>query len=209
MRVKTRHTPAFGVARLVLAPGEAVQAEVAAMVATSYGVQIESARGRGRAATRPAMFTAPAEGGWIDVAPALPGEVHALELDGTLGWCVARGGWLAVTSTLRSDPGWAGFHALFGVEHGFLEHVSGVGTVVLGCCGALDVVTLEPGEAITVEPAHLVAYTESTQCRLRAVSQSAPQSMRTGNGLMFDFAGPGRLLIQTRTARTMAAALAR
>ncbi|MGQ0837054.1 AIM24 family protein [Actinokineospora sp.] len=209
MQVRTRHTPAFGVARLLLAPGEAVQAEYTAMLATSYGVQVDAKRGGGRSRSWPALFTAPAEGGWVDVAPALPGEVYALDLDGSAGWCVARGSWLAVTSTLRSEPGWPGFHPLFGAEHGFLEHVSGVGTVVLACCGALDVVTLEPGEAITVDPAHLLAYGDSTQCRLRAVSQSAPQSVRTGDGLMLDLAGPGTLLTQTRAPRSMAASLAR
>ncbi|WP_436493455.1 AIM24 family protein [Actinokineospora sp. HUAS TT18] len=209
MQVRTRHTPAFGVARLMLAPGEAVQADYTALLATSYGVHVDQRRGGGRSKVRPTVFTAPPEGGWVDVAPGLPGEVYSLDLDGTAGWCVARGGWLALTSTLRTDAGWPGFHALFGAEHGFLEHVSGVGTVVLACCGALDVVALEPGEAITVDPASLLAFTDTTQCRLRAVAQSGPQSVRTGEGLMLDFAGPGRLLTQTRTPRAMAAWLAR
>ncbi len=208
MQVRTRHTPAFGVARLLLAPGEAVQAEATAMLASSYGVLVEP-RGRTRGRQRPALFTAPPEGGWVDVAPALPGEVHVLDLDGTTAWCVRRGAWLAVTSTLRSEPQWPGFHALFGAEHGFLEHVSGTGTMVLACCGALDVVTLGPGELITVDPAHLLAYTETTQSRLRAVDPSGPQSVRSGDGLLLDFAGPGTLLTQTRAPRSMAAWLGR
>ncbi|GAA4291037.1 AIM24 family protein [Actinokineospora soli] len=199
MQVRTRHTPAFAVARLVLAPGETVQAEYTAMVATSYGVLVDSGRGRGR--SRPAVFTAPAEGGWVDIAPALPGDAHVLELDGVTGWCVARGARLALPATLRAEPGWPGFHPLFGVEHGFLEHVSGVGVTVLACCGALDTLTLDPGEAITVEPAHLLAYTDSTQVRLRAVDPSGPQSLRTGSGLLLDLAGPGQVLVQTRRPR--------
>lgn len=199
MQVRTRHTPTFAVARLVLAPGEAVQAEYTAMVATSYGVLVDSGRGRGR--SRPAVFTAPAEGGWVDIAPALPGETHVLELDAATAWCVARGARLALPATLRADAGWAGFHPLFGVEHGFLEHVSGVGVTVLACSGALDVTTLEPGEAITVDPAHLLAYTDTTQVRLRAVDPSGPQSLRTGAGLLLDLAGPGQVLVQTRRPR--------
>ncbi|MBC6447168.1 AIM24 family protein [Actinokineospora xionganensis] len=209
MQVRTRHTPAFGVARLMLAPGEAVQADYSALLATSFGVLVDQRRGGGRSKGRPTVFTAPAEGGWVDVAPGLPGEVYALDLDGTAGWCVARGVGLAVASTLRVDPSWPNFHTLFGAEHGFLEHVSGVGTIVLAVCGALDVATLEPGEAITVGPASVLAYSDGTQTRLRAVSQSGPQSVRTGEGLMLDFAGPGRLLTQTRTPRAMAGWLAR
>lgn len=208
MQVRTRHTPAFGVARLLMAPGEAVQAEYASMLATSYGVLVDP-RGRGgtRGRSVRAVFTAPAEGGWVDVAPQLPGDVHTLELDGMTGWCVSRGSWLATPATVRSDPQWAGFRNLFGAEHGFVEHVSGVGTLVLSCCGSLDVVSLEPGELISVEPSYLLAYSEQTQCRLRAVSQSMPQSVRTGEGLMLDFAGPGQLLVQTRNARAMAGLL--
>lgn len=209
MQVRTRHTPAFGVARLLMAPGEAVQADYAAMLATSYGVLVEArvrTGSRGRA-TR-AVFTAPAEGGWVDVAPALPGDVYTLELDGMSGWCVTRGCWLAAPATVRTDPQWAGFRNLFGAELGFVEHVSGVGALVLASCGSLDVVSLEPGELITVEPSYLLAYSEQTQSRLRAVSQSVPQSVRTGEGLLLDFAGPGQLLIQTRNARAMAGWLA-
>ena len=40
--------------------------------------------------------------------------------------------------------------------------------------------------------------------RLRAVSQSMPQSVRSGEGLLLDFAGPGQLLTQTRNPRTFA-----
>ncbi len=207
MQVRTRHTPAFGVARLLLAPGEAVQADHAAMVASSYGVLVAPARGGSRRARR-AVFTAPAEGGWVDVAPALPGDVHVLELNGMAGWCVARGSWLAATATVRADPQWAGFRGLFGADAGFLEHVSGDGTVVLACCGTLDVLRLEAGEVVTVDPSYLLAYSELTQSRLRAVSPQLPQSVRTGEGLLLDFAGPGQLLVQTRNARAMAAWLA-
>ena len=208
MQVRTRHTPAFGVARLLLAPGEAVQADYASMIATSYGVVVDvRARGGSRSRSARAVFTAPAEGGWVDVAPALPGDVYTLELDGVNGWCVSRGCWLAAPATVRTDPQWSGFRNLFGAETGFVEHVSGVGALVLSACGTLDVVSLDQGELITVDPAYLLAYSELTQSRLRAVSQSMPQSVRTGEGLLLDFAGPGQLLIQTRNARAMTAAL--
>jgi uncharacterized protein (TIGR00266 family) len=205
VQVRTRHTPAFGVARLLLAPGEAVQADYAAMLATSYGMLVAPARGGSRGKARRAVFTAPAEGGWVDVAPALPGDVHTLELDGMGGWCVARGSWLATSATVRADAQWPGFRTLFGADVGFLERVSGDGAMVLACCGSLDVVPLEAGELVTVDPSYLLAYTDTTQCRLRAVSPQLPQSVRTGEGLLLDFAGPGRLLVQTRNARAMAA----
>jgi uncharacterized protein (AIM24 family) len=193
----------------MLAPGEAVLADYDAMLSASYGVIIEvRPRGgvRGRK-THSTLFTAPAEGGWVDVAPALPGEVYTLELEGMSGWCVARGSWLAASSTIHQDPAWQGFRPMFGTESGFLEHVSGQGSVVLTSCGALDTVNLDAGAAITVAPACVVAYTDTAQTRLRAVSQSLHQSIRTGDGLLLDFAGPGQILTQTRKPQAMIAAL--
>jgi uncharacterized protein (AIM24 family) len=207
LQVRIRHTPAFGVARLLLAPGEAVQGDFGALLAASFGVLVD-VRGRNRRGPKAALFTAPAEGGWIDLAPGLPGEVHALELDGVTGWCVTRGSLLASASTIRADPNWPGFRQLFGADSGFLEHTTGQGPLVLACCGALDVVNLAAGEAITVDPGSLIAYTDGIQCRLRAASQSIHQSIRTGEGLLLDFAGPGQLLTQTRKPVMFAASIA-
>ena len=212
MQVRTRHTPAFGVARLVLAPEESVRADYDSMIASSFGVIVNTMprTGGGRKArlSREAVFTAPAEGGWVDLAPSLPGEVYTVELDGATGWCVSRGAALAMGGTLRGDLHWPGFHSMFGSDPGFVERIAGVGPLVLASCGAIDMVTLDAGEFITVDPAYLVAYHDITQSRLRAVDQSMPQSMRTGEGLMLDFGGPGQVLVQTRNARVIADSLA-
>lgn len=225
MQVRTRHTPSFGVARLVLAAAEPVCVRSGAMVATSYGVAAQSrpeggvlrsfARAAfGGATPSVSTYTAPQQGGWVDVAPALPGDLHVLDLDGRAQWCLNRSCWLASSTTVRTDAGWSGFTALFGGEPGFLTHVTGTGSVVATCYGALDVLTLQPGEFVTVDPAHVVAYADTTQTRLRQVEHGsgAPnrnQSLRTGEGLVFDFAGPGRVLTQTRNPRALLSALAR
>ncbi|MBK0865689.1 MAG: TIGR00266 family protein [Saccharopolyspora sp.] len=213
MQVRTRHTPSFGVARLLLAPGEPVRIAAGSMLATSYGVVVEARTGGGllKSLTRGAFggdaavttCTAGQQGGWVDVAGPLPGDLNVLELDGR-GWCVARGAWLASGGTTHSDDQWPGFNNLFGGEPGFLSHVSGPGPVVLACYGALDVMTLQPGEFVTVDPGHVVAYADAVQTRLRQAGQGVPQSMRTGEGLVFDFAGPGQVLVQTRDPRGLA-----
>ena len=61
MQVRTRHTPAFGVARLLLAPGEAVQADYASLIATSYGVIVD-VRPRGSVSVRVSSCDSPALG---------------------------------------------------------------------------------------------------------------------------------------------------
>ncbi|GLY71667.1 AIM24 family protein [Amycolatopsis taiwanensis] len=204
MQVKTRHTPSFGVARVILAPGEAVQAADDAMIASSFGfTEVPAARGgaRGHGRSGPSVFTAPAKGGWIDLAPAGPGDVYPLEFTGRSGWCVAKHAVLARPSSVRVDAGWTGLQTLFGSDAGFLEHYSGTGPLVLACAGPVDQLNLEPGELITVRPAFLLAYPDTQQVRLRAVDPSGPQSIRTGEGLALDFAGPGMILVQARKSR--------
>lgn len=200
MQVQTRHTPTFGVARVTLSPGEAVEAERRTVLATSFGMA-ESRPGRGgtRGNGRSfSVFTAPANGGWIDLAPEHPGDVYPLELDAGVGWSVLRDTVLARPATVRRDHPWPALQALFGGDSGFLEHFSGTGPLVLACRGPVDAFTLQAGEVITVNPAFVLAYPDAVQCRLRATDPSAPQSVRTGEGLALDFAGPGTVLVQAR-----------
>lgn len=212
MQIQTRHTPSFAVARLALAPGEPARVESGAMVATSYGVTVEARASGGllKSLARAALggesfyvstFTAPDGGGWVDVAPNLPGDLHIAELDGTDGWCITRGCWLASAVGVELATQWGGFATLFGGEGGFLVHASGTGPVVISCYGALDVVTLQAGEYVTIDTGHVVAYADSVQSRVRPVSPGMVQSMKSGEGLVFDFAGPGRVLTQTRNPR--------
>ncbi|HEV7979685.1 AIM24 family protein [Amycolatopsis sp.] len=203
MQVHTRHTPNFGVARIMLAPGEAVQAAGRTMVASSYGLtETPPARGGARAHKGGmSVYTAPAEGGWIDFAPDLPGDVYPLEFDGKTGWCVFSGAILARPATVRHDPGWAPLQALFGADDGFLDHFSGMGPLVLAAGGPVDAFELGQGEIVTVRPDFLLAYPDTIQTRLRAVDLAGPQSLKTGEGLALDFAGPGTVLVQARNRR--------
>ncbi|MFD9896319.1 AIM24 family protein [Amycolatopsis sp. NPDC059027] len=203
MRVHTRHTPNFGVARVFLNPGEAVQGTGETMLASSFGVtETVPSRGGVRAGkTAPSVFTAPTDGGWIDFAPIVPGDVYPLEFDGSAGWSVHRDALLARPASIRHDQTWPPLQQLFGADSGFLEHYSGTGPLVLAAPGPVEQFELARGELVTVSPDYLLAYPDSVQCRLRAVDPSGPQSLRTGEGLTLDFAGPGTVLVQARNRR--------
>lgn len=196
----------------MLAPGEPVRVESGSMLATSYGVTVESRAQGGffKSLARSALggesfyvstYTAPQQGGWVDVAPTLPGDLNVLELDGRVGWCVTKGSWLASASTVQVEAQWGGFQNLFGGEGGFLTRLSGHGSAVVTCYGALDVVTLQPGEYVTIDTGHVVAYADTVQSQLRQMNQGVAQSLKSGEGLVFDFAGPGQVLTQTRNPR--------
>ena len=44
----------------------------------------------------------------------------------------------------------------------------------------------------------MVAYEESVQTTLRKVAGGMVQSFKSGEGLVFDFVGPGKVMTQTR-----------
>ncbi|MEU6647156.1 TIGR00266 family protein [Saccharomonospora sp. NPDC046836] len=216
MQVQLRHQPSFAVARLVLGPGEPANVEAGAMAATSYGVHVQAQaqggvmKGLGRAFLAGeslfiSTYTAPQNGGWVDVAAHLPGDIQVINLDGLTGWCVTRGSWLASSYGVQTQTKWGGFSKLFGGEGGFLTHASGHGQLIVACYGAMDVVTLQPGETITIDSGHVVAYAETVQSQLRKVSSGLIQTLKSGEGFVFDFAGPGQVLTQTRNPSALAA----
>ena len=209
MQVGIRQQPSFAVARLMLAPGEPCQVESGAMMATSYGVQVQSQaqggimKGLGRAFLSGesffiSTFTAPPNGGWVDVAANLPGDIQVLTLDCRTGWAVTRGCWLASSHGVQTETKWGGMKNLMGGEGGFLTHATGQGQLLVSCYGAVETITLQQGEMVTIDTGHVVAYADTVQYQIRKVAQGIIQSMKSGEGLVFDFVGPGQIMTQTR-----------
>lgn len=207
MNVDIRHSPAFAVARITLAAGEGVRAESGAMMATSAGVTVEAKAegglmkgfkrsllgGESLFITR---LTAGPQGGWVDCAARLPGDATVIDVDG--GVNLARSAWLCSSDGVEIDTKWGGFKNLVGGEGGFLVRAEGQGQVVASCYGALDVVTLAAGESIVIDSGHMVAFDDGVTYVTRKVTSGLMQTLKSGEGLVFEFTGPGRLWTQTR-----------
>jgi uncharacterized protein (TIGR00266 family) len=209
MQITTRHTPSFGVARLQLQPNENVRVEAGAMMAMSGGVQLNAKAEGGlfkslkRAAVGGESFfvtnyTAGPQGGFVDVAARLPGDLTAFDVAPNNSWIIQKGSWLASADGVNTDARWGGFKNLFGSEGGFMIYASGQGQILVGCYGALESWDLQPGEGITIDTGHMVAYQESVTMNLRKVTGGLIQTFKSGEGVVFDFIGPGRVYTQTR-----------
>lgn len=210
MQIDVRHGPAFGVARCALAPNEAIRVESGAMMATSPGVVIQAQMEGGlmKGLKRSVLggeslfvttYTAPAGGGWVDVAANLPGDLVVRELAPERALFLSRGAWLAAAANVELDTKWGGFKSLFGGEGGFLIRLTGTGPVVVACYGALEAVQLAPGEKLVLDSGHMVAFEEGVSMTLRrAVEGRSIQSLKSGEGFVFEFEGPGEVLTQTR-----------
>jgi uncharacterized protein (TIGR00266 family) len=208
MDVQVRHTPSFAVVRCSMAGGEAVRAESGAMMATSDGVGVEAKMQGGlmKSLKRSVLggeslfittYTAPPQGGWVDCAANLPGDAIVRTVGGGKTLNLSRGAFLACEAGVEIDTQWGGFQNLMGGEGGFLVHASGEGEVVAACYGALDAITLGPGEKVVVDSGHMVAYDDTVQMSSRRVAGTMA-SMKSGEGLVFEFTGPGEVLMQTR-----------
>ena len=209
MEVQIRHNPAYAVARLNLAPNEPVRVEAGAMMTMSSGVVLESKAEGGmlKSLKRAALggesffvstFTAPAQGGFVDVAARLAGDATVFEVAAGKALFVQKGSWLANEATIEIDAKWGGFKNMFGSEGGFIVRAGGTGKVVFGAYGAIEVWNLEAGQTLTVDTGHMVAYEDSVQMTVRKATGGVVQMLKSGEGLVFDFAGPGRVWTQTR-----------
>jgi len=211
VHVEVRHNPSFAVARATLGPGEELRAESGAMMATSAGVAVQASTQGGlmRGLKRSFLggeslfvtsFTAPANGGWVGNAHHLAGDIVVAGVTPDQPISVTKGCWLASSSSVELDTKWGGFKNLFGGEGGFLVRATGEGHCVLSCFGALDVVRLEAGERFVLDAGHMVAYDEGVTFNLRRAAQGRTiQSLKSGEGWVFEFTGPGEVMAQTRS----------
>ncbi len=210
MDLQLRHQPSFSVARCVLAGGESIRAESGAMMAMSPTVQIEAKAEGGvfkslkRAALGGESFfvttlTAGSSGGWVDRAANLPGDLSVIEVADGQPWLLSKGSFLGASTTVQLDTKLQGMKSFAGGEGAFLMEASGQGTMVVSAYGAIDRFRLEPGHSVVVDSGHFVAAEMSVQYNLRrAAERGLIQSAKSGEGFVFEFTGPGEVLIQSR-----------
>jgi uncharacterized protein (AIM24 family) len=90
-----------------------------------------------------------------------------------------------------------------GGEGGFLIRTECSGQVVASCYGALDLVGLRRDETLVLGSGHLVAFDLGVSYITRKVTRGLVQTLKTGEGLVFEFTGPGRLWTQSRNPREL------
>jgi uncharacterized protein (TIGR00266 family) len=214
--VQLRHSPAFTVARCVLRGGEVVRVEGGAMIAHSNGVLLEAkAQGGimqglkrsvlGGGSFFVTTYTAPPQGGWVDVAGVLPGDTVSIDVTPQQPFFLRRGSWIANSDGVEVDTKWGGMANLFGGEGGFGFRASGTGQALVSIYGAVDIIDLEAGEVVTIDTGHVVAYALDINFKMRrAVQGRSIQSLKSGEGWVFDFTGPGRVLLQSRNPEAFA-----
>lgn len=208
MDVQIKHQPSFSLAVVTLDPSENIRVESGAMVSFSDGVNIETKAEGGffgglkRKVVGESFFvntyTAPASGGEVTLAPALPGDMKTIEITNGKNFLLQSGAYVASENGVVTDTKWGGAKGFFGSGSLIMLRVSGAGTVLICSYGALEERVLAPGQRYNVDTGHIVGFDESVQFEVKRVG-GWKSTVLSGEGLICGLTGPGRVLMQTRS----------
>jgi uncharacterized protein (TIGR00266 family) len=209
MEIDILYKPSYSLGVLKLRPGEQVRVEGGAMVSMTPEITLETGatggilKSLGRALLGGESFfqntyLAPSQGGEISVAPALPGDLFSLDLQ-TESLLVQSGSYVASEQGIEIDTKWGGAKTFFASEGLIMLRAQGRGKLLLSSFGAIHEVNLGIGQGFTVDTGHLVAFSEGIGFRVRRVG-GVKSTLFSGEGLVVDLTGPGRVLMQTRSS---------
>jgi uncharacterized protein (TIGR00266 family) len=207
MQIEMLYRPSYSLAVVKLAPNEEIRLEAGSMVSMSDGITIETKAAGGflKSLSRSVLggesffqnyFKAPASGGEITVAPELPGDVFTYNMSGeTL--MVQSGSFLACEISIELNAK-ISLKALVAAEGFSMLEATGSGKLLLSSYGAIHEKILAAGEKYIVDTTHLVAFPATMPVARKAVG-GLKSTLLSGEGLVVELTGPGRLLMQTRS----------
>ena len=147
-------------------------------------------------------FTASAPGETLYFAPAPEGDVEVLELDGSYSLMMSSGAFLGSSQGVNLDTQWGGAKGFFSGTGMFLLKADGQGPVFFSCYGGLHPVDVGPGGYIC-DTSHVVAFTSGLSYNVQRVG-GMKSLFFSGEGLVCNFQGQGRLWISTRNPASLA-----
>jgi len=210
------HGPSFAMLRVDLAPGETVVGEAGAMVARHDPVRMEvklNASGQAGfwafvkallvALLRKMIggetffvnhFSAPT-GGSVWLAPPLSGQVVHRKLEGEL-IVLSTGAYLAHTGNLELTLKFGGLRGLLAKEGAFFLAIKGHGDLWFSSYGGVE--TIDVNGSYIVDNGHLVGYEGNLTLGIRTAGGGMMGFVASGEGLVCEFKGQGRVYVQAR-----------
>jgi len=216
MQFIIENEPVFTTLKIVMNRGEAFRAESGAMLAMSPSIKLEAkSSGKGLFGTLKAavggeslfgsVFTAEDGDGELILAPTTMGDILQLKLNNQKVF--AQGGaYLAgdVGLTLSTK---GSFRSMISGEGLFLQDISGSGNLFLSSYGKIVEKELKPGEAFVVDTGHIVAFESNIQYQVKKAAKGIFSSIASGEGLVCEYYGPGKIWMQTRNLPAFASLL--
>ncbi len=207
--------PDFTMVRVVFdQPGEQLLVESAAMVAKDTAVDMKTQmRGGLLAAAKRKMlggesifqntFTATAPGQRLWVAPGPEGDAEVIQCDGRMPIMLSSGAFLASAPTVQLDTKWGGAKGFFSGAGLFLLKAEGVGPLFFAAYGGIHAVDVGP-QGYICDTSHIVGFTSGLTYNVTKLG-GLKSLFLSGEGLVCNFQGTGRLWISTRSPGSLAA----
>ncbi len=211
------HGPSFAWVRVLLRPGQKVDAEAGAMVFHSPGVEmstrLNAPRKGGFLAKIISFFSAiirkfiggetmfinefsSPSGGEVALAPKMVGHIKKLSITEGKSYYVQSGSYLASEPSVQTKMRWGGFRTLIGREGATLFQCYGKGDLFINAYGGIEPIQID-GSYI-VDTGHVVAFEDTLDFKIGKPGGGMKGLMFSGEGLVFEFKGKGTLWIQSR-----------
>lgn len=209
--------PTFSYLKILLKQGQKIKAERGAMMFFEPTIVIETKKAEKsllkslkRTLAGETMllnyFTAN-NNGWLSLAPPFAGDLMYLAMEQGSSWIVFSGGYIASSLGLTQITGFTGLKkSFFSGESAFALTISadeGPGDLFIGANGAFIEWTLQPGQILNCDNGHLVAMESTISMDIKKVG-GWKATMLSGEGVVCQLTGPGRVIIQSRNPREYA-----
>ena len=135
------------------------------------------------------------------LAPAAEGDVEVLELNGQYRVFLSSGAFLAAAPSVQIDTKWQGAKGFFSGAGLFLLAASGQGPLFFCSYGGIHAVDVGPA-GYMCDTGHVVGFTGGLQYTVTKVG-GLKSLFFSGEGLVCQFHGQGRLWISTRNASSL------
>ena len=202
--------PHYGDLTISLGAGESLWTESGAMSRMSSHLQLQSRLPGGmlQSVIRKLLggeslfvseYTAESAG-MISVSPASPGSVLQRQLHGDSLWLTPRAK-LACTPGLSLQPRFGGLRSFFSGEGVVLLEASGEGDLFFNAFGG--VIERDIEGSLTVDTGHVVAWEPTLDYRIKGMG-GLKQTLFSGEGLVMEFSGRGKIWLQTRHVSALA-----
>ena len=210
MQSEIRGNPDYGEVAISLEPGDVVRAVSGAMNWMRGGLSLRGRLMGGvvRSFARKAFggsslfiteYTCERSAA-VALAPTYPGAVTSVRLSGESIF-LSPGSFLAATEGIDLRTKFYGMRGLFSGSGPFLIRASGTGEVWFGAFGGLVERTIDG--PFVVDTGHVCAFEPSLDYRIRGAG-GVKQTLFSGEGLLLEFSGRGRVHLQTRNASALA-----
>lgn len=211
------HRPSYTHLKVTLQRGESIVAEPGAMVGHSPTISVETGTSRdGLLSSAKSMlggesmftneFIAEDGPGAVTLAPPTPGDVMLHDLENETLYST-DGAFVAATEGIDIDSEVGGLKSVLGEASLMPLVLKGTGTAFIDAYGGLEKLKLAAGESYVLDNEHLIAWDNDIEYSTRRVGD-LKSTLLSGEGLVFEFTGPGTAWYQTRDMDSLVGALA-